>query len=113
MEKKSSSRRVDCSKEKELEVTSQKLVESADKKAKEAEKKTDVATMKTLLIESNALKKISGDNEDRCSKTRRDNKRSGKETKTCHLRRNSYLDQLSITKKCVVTCKIFLSMYFC
>ena len=33
---------------KELEVTAQKLAESVDKKAKEAEKKTYV-TMKTLL----------------------------------------------------------------
>ena len=33
------------------------LAELADKKAKEAEKKTDVATMKTLLIESNASRK--------------------------------------------------------
>ena len=41
----------------ELEVTAQKLAESADKKAKEAEKKIDVATMKTLLIESNASRK--------------------------------------------------------
>ena len=39
---------------KELEVTAQNLAESADKKAKEAEKKAHVATMKTLLIESNA-----------------------------------------------------------
>ena len=30
---------------KELEVTAQKLAESGDKKAKEAEKKTDVATV--------------------------------------------------------------------
>ena len=38
----------------ELEVTAYRLAESADKKAKEAEKKRDVATMKTLLIESYA-----------------------------------------------------------
>ena len=42
---------------KELEVRAQKLAESADKKAKEVEKKTDLATMKTLLIESNASRK--------------------------------------------------------
>ena len=41
----------------ELQVTAQKLVDSTDKKAKEAEKKTDVATLKSLLIESNASQK--------------------------------------------------------
>ena len=81
---------------KELEVAAQNLAESADKKAKEAEKKSDVDTMKTLLKESNVSKKISGDNEDRCSKTRRGNKRRGKETKTSQLSRNSFLDKLSI-----------------
>ena len=35
---------------KEIEVTTQRLAESADKKGKEGEKKTDVVTMKTLLI---------------------------------------------------------------
>ena len=35
---------------KELEVTEQKSAESADKKAKEAEKEADVTTMKMLLI---------------------------------------------------------------
>ena len=39
----------------ELQVTTQKLVDSADKKAKETEKRTDVSTLKALLIESNAL----------------------------------------------------------
>ena len=43
--------------EKELEVTEQNLVESAGKKATGAERKTDVDTIKTLLIESNALRK--------------------------------------------------------
>ena len=39
----------------ELQATAQKLVDSADMKAKEAEKRTDVATLKALLIkESNA-----------------------------------------------------------
>ena len=38
----------------ELQVTAQKLVDSADKEVKEAEKRTDVATLKALLIESNA-----------------------------------------------------------
>ena len=41
----------------ELEVTAKKLAESVDKKVKEAEKKTYVATMITLLIESNASRK--------------------------------------------------------
>ena len=41
----------------QLEVMAQKLAESVDKKAKEAEKKTDVAKMKTLLMESNASRK--------------------------------------------------------
>ena len=69
---------------KKLEVTAQMLGESADKKAKEAKKKMDVATMKTLLIVIYFKKIISGDNEDRCSKTRRGNKRSVKETKSYH-----------------------------
>ena len=53
-------RRVHCSKEKdkkEPEVTAQKLGESADKKAKEAQKKRDVATVKKLLIESKGSRK--------------------------------------------------------
>ena len=36
----------------ELQATAQKLVDSADMKAKEAEKRTDVATLKALLIKS-------------------------------------------------------------
>ena len=43
----------------ELQVTAQKLVDSADKKTKEAEKRTDVATLKALLIECNASQKRS------------------------------------------------------
>ena len=83
----------------------------ADKKAKEAEKKTDDAIMKTLLIESNASrKKISGDNEDKCSKTRRGNNRNGKEAKSSQLSRNSFLDQLSITKMCSNMLDIFISV---
>ena len=39
----------------ELQVTAQKLVDSADKKAKDAEKRTNIATQKVLMIESNAL----------------------------------------------------------
>lgn len=38
----------------ELETVAKKLVDTANQKAKEAEKKTDAATMKTLLIQSNA-----------------------------------------------------------
>ena len=37
-------------KEKQLQATAQKLVDSADMKAKEAEKRSDVATLKALLI---------------------------------------------------------------
>ena len=44
---------------KELEVTTQRLLDSADKKAKEAEKNTDVATMKASLIESNVSRQKS------------------------------------------------------
>ena len=68
-------------------------------------KKTDVVTMKTLLIRVKCIKEKNqrGDNEDRCSKIRRGNKRSGKETETSQLSRNSFLDQLSITK-CIVAC---------
>ena len=57
-------------------------------------------------------KKIWGDNEDRCSKTRRGNKRSGKGTKTSQLSRNSFLDQLSITKMCSNMLGIFISVLF-
>ena len=55
--------------------------------------------------------KISGPNEDRCSKTRRGNKRSGQETKTSQLRRNSFLDQLSIRKMCSNMLDIFISLH--
>ena len=43
--------------------------------------------------------KKSGDNEDRCSKTRRGNKRSRKETKTSQLSRNIFLAVHQKTKK--------------
>ena len=57
---KSSSGTVGFSKEEEeREVTAQRLLDSADKKAKEAEKNTDVATMKASLIESNASRQKS------------------------------------------------------
>ena len=36
----------------ELQVTAQKLVHSADKKAKDAVKRTDAAALRALLIES-------------------------------------------------------------
>ena len=57
--KKSSARRVDSSKEKERGTRSNctEVSKSDDKKGKEAEKKTDVATMKALLIEANASRK--------------------------------------------------------
>ena len=42
---------------KELEVTAQKLAGSAHKKVEEAEKKTDAATIKLLLIRVKCLKK--------------------------------------------------------
>ena len=38
----------------ELQVTAQKLVHSADEKAKDAVKRTDAAALRALLIESNA-----------------------------------------------------------
>ena len=38
----------------ELERVSKKLLDTADKKAKDAEKKKDATVMKALLIESNA-----------------------------------------------------------
>ena len=40
----------------ELERVSKKLLDTADKKAKDAEKKKDATVMKALLIESNASK---------------------------------------------------------
>ena len=42
----------------ELQATAQKLVDSADMKAKEAEKRTDVATLKALLIRVQCIKKM-------------------------------------------------------
>ena len=53
----------------ELQATAQKLVDSADMKAKEAEKRTDVATLKALLIRVQCItKKISRDHEERSPK---------------------------------------------
>ena len=48
--------RSNCCKEEKLELerVSKKLLDTADKKAKDAEKKKDVTVMKALLIESNA-----------------------------------------------------------
>ena len=43
----------------ELEATAKKLADSADKKSEEAETKTDAATVKTMVIESNASRKKS------------------------------------------------------
>ena len=43
----------------ELQVTTQKLVDSTDKKAKEVEKRTYVDTLKALLIDPNASQKRS------------------------------------------------------
>ena len=40
----------------DLEKVSKKLVNTADKKAKEAEKQKDSTAMKTLLVESNATR---------------------------------------------------------
>ena len=58
----------------ELQATAQKLVDLADMKAKEAEKRTDVATLKALLIRVQCImKKISRDHEERSPKARRGN----------------------------------------
>ena len=63
----------------ELQATAQKLVDSADVKAKGAEKRTDVATLKALLIRVQCIKKkISRDHEERSPKTRRGNQENGR-----------------------------------
>ena len=65
----------------ELQATAQKLVDSADMKAKEAEKRTDVATLKALLIRVQCImKKISRDHEERSPKARRGNQENGRKT---------------------------------
>ena len=52
-------------------MAAQKLVDSADKKGKEAEKRSDVATLKALLIRVQCItKKISRDHEERNPKAR-------------------------------------------
>ena len=58
----------------ELQVTAQKLVHSADEKAKDAVKRTDAAALRALLIESNASREKSqrGPRE-RSPKARREN----------------------------------------
>ena len=43
-----------------LEIITQKLIDTADKKTKEAEKKKDVTHLKALLIEANTSKEKSG-----------------------------------------------------
>ena len=96
---------------KELEVSEQKLAESADKKAKEAEKITNVATMKKLLIESNASRKISEEiMMINVPKQEEEIKEMEKKLKTSKLSRNSFLDQLSITKMCSNMLDIFISV---
>ena len=56
----------------ELQATAQKLVDSGDMKAKEVEKRTDVATLKALLIRVQCImKKISRDHEERSPKARK------------------------------------------
>ena len=58
----------------ELQVTAQKLVHSADEKAKDAVKRTDAAALRALLIESNCItRKISRDPRERSPKARREN----------------------------------------
>ena len=65
----------------ELQATEQKLVDSADMKAKEAEKRTDVATLKALLIRVQCImKKISRDHEERSPKARRGNQENRRKT---------------------------------
>ena len=65
----------------ELQATAQKLVDSADIKAKEAEKRTDVATLKALLIRVQCImKKISRDHEEGSPKARRGNQENGRKT---------------------------------
>ena len=65
----------------ELQATAQKLVDSADMKAKEAEKRTDVATLKALLIESNASQKRSQEiMKKKVPKARRGNQENGRKT---------------------------------
>ena len=68
-------------KEKQLQAMAQKLVDSADMKAKEADIRTDVATLKALLIGVQyIMKKISRDHEERSPKARRGNQENGRET---------------------------------
>ena len=57
-EKESSHGRTDLSKKakEDLEKVSKKLVNTADKKAKEAEKQKDYTATKALLVESNAAR---------------------------------------------------------
>ena len=83
---------------KDLEVRAQKLGESADKKAKETQKKTDVATMKTLMIESNVSRKKEEIMKTNVSEQEEEIKEVEKKSNTCQLSRNTFLDQLSITK---------------
>ena len=52
----------------ELQVTAQKLVHSADEKAKDAVKRTDAAALRALLIESNASREKSRDPRERSPK---------------------------------------------
>ena len=50
---------VSAKKRKTEQVTAQKLVHSADEKAKDAVKRTDAAALRALLIESNASREKS------------------------------------------------------
>ena len=58
----------------ELQVTAQKLVHSADEKAKDAVKRTDAAALRALLIRVQCImRKISRDPRERSPKARREN----------------------------------------
>ena len=61
--------------------STEKLVDSTNMKAKEAEKRTDVATLKALLIRVQCIvKKISRDHEERSPTARRGNQENGRDT---------------------------------
>ena len=57
----------------ELQVTAQKLVHSADEKAKDAVKRTDAAALRALLRVQCIMRKISRDPRERSPKARREN----------------------------------------
>ena len=97
----------------EVEVTVQMLAESAEKKAKEVVKKTDVATVTTLLIRVKCFKEESQEiMKTDVPKQEEEIKEMERKLKLLNSVETHFWISCPL-QKCVVTCYIFLSVHFC